>query len=76
MQYTAVGDAVNLASRLESATKDLGVPVLISASAWYTAVRAGADLPAVRDLGVMLVRGRDESVQVFGLAGHPGFRRL
>ncbi len=31
-QVTAIGDAVNMASRIESATKDLGVPLLISDS--------------------------------------------
>ncbi len=31
MQFTAIGDAVNIASRIESATKELGVPLLVSA---------------------------------------------
>jgi adenylate cyclase len=31
MQFTAIGDTVNIASRIESATKILGVPLLVSA---------------------------------------------
>ncbi|MBL9104945.1 MAG: adenylate/guanylate cyclase domain-containing protein [Myxococcales bacterium] len=30
MQFTAIGDVVNIASRIESATKELGVPLLVS----------------------------------------------
>jgi class 3 adenylate cyclase/hemoglobin-like flavoprotein len=30
LQLTAIGDSVNVASRIESATKDLGAPVLVS----------------------------------------------
>lgn len=30
MQFTALGDAVNVASRIESATKEAGVPILVS----------------------------------------------
>jgi len=63
-QYTIIGDTVNLAARMEGATKDLGVPVLVSRSLKDAAGDAGVDLVP---LGSLAVRGRDEAVEVFGL---------
>ncbi len=64
-QYTIIGDVVNLASRLESATKDLGVSLLISDAARVAAGEAGAELVP---LGTITVRGRSEEVSVFGVS--------
>ena len=63
MEYTAIGDTVNLASRLESATKELGVPILISEYT-YNAVRGSFQM---RQMGPVKVRGRSEPVLTYAL---------
>ncbi len=70
-QYTVIGDTVNVASRLESQTKELGVAVLVSAAAAAHAA-AAAGVPALRPLGGVAVKGRVEPIQVFGFAGAAG----
>jgi adenylate cyclase len=70
MQFTAIGDPVNVASRVESATKEFGMPLLVSAA-------VAERLDDVAELGVRCrvpIRGKREPielVQVRGLKANP-----
>ena len=64
-EYTAIGDVVNVASRVESANKELGTTALVTGA---TAEAAG-DSFAFRELPPIAVRNRNEPVAVFSLEG-------
>jgi adenylate cyclase len=61
LDYTAIGDTVNLASRIEGLTKEAGTPVLVSAA---TRDRVGARYEW-RSLPPMSVRGKREPLALF-----------
>ena len=68
--YTMLGDAANLASRLEGANKALGTYTMVAESTWALTQNA---FPG-RELGQLRVVGRSTPVRVFeplGLAGEP-----
>ncbi|HEY7765152.1 MAG TPA: adenylate/guanylate cyclase domain-containing protein [Aestuariivirgaceae bacterium] len=62
--YTAVGDAVNIAARVESATKHVGFDILVSEA-------AGSALPdmALLDAGMLELKGKTARLRVFALVG-------
>lgn len=66
--YTAIGDNVNLGSRLEGANKQYGTRSMISGETYHRV----EDLAEVRELDKIIVKGRDEPVTVYELLGRRG----
>jgi len=62
-EYTALGDHVNLGSRLESATKDYGAAIIISE---YTYELVKGKFPT-RELGDVTVKGKSQPVKIYGV---------
>jgi adenylate cyclase len=63
LEFTVLGDTVNIANRLEQATKLHAVPLIASAD---TVKAAGEDASQWRDLGHAELRGRAEPLHIMG----------
>lgn len=69
MDYTAIGDCVNLAARLEAANKYFGTEILVTEEAWR---RGGTDGWLARPLGRVLVTGQREPAVLWNLLDRDG----
>jgi adenylate cyclase len=70
MSYTVIGDAVNLASRLESLNKEYGTRIIISSATRQRLTGAYQ----CRPLGDVMVKGKTAPVAIFELVGREAVR--
>ena len=66
--YSAVGDTVNLASRLEGLTRHFHVHLLVNRQ---TLIEAAGNYCA-REVGLVKVKGKEQLVPIVDVAGHAG----
>ncbi|MBD2024729.1 GAF domain-containing protein [Leptolyngbya sp. FACHB-711] len=65
MEFTAIGDGVNLGSRLEGASKQYGTDIIISESTY----KPCADRIWARELDCIRVKGKNKPVGIYELVG-------
>jgi adenylate cyclase len=66
--YTALGDSVNLSSRLEGLNKDYGTHILVNETTYAAAKHAGL---VFRELDLIRVKGKNQPVVIYELLCDP-----
>ena len=63
MEYTAIGDPVNLANRIEALNKPFGTDILISENTW----KLTGDMFITEEMPAVTVKGKEKPVRVFAV---------
>lgn len=69
ISYTMMGESVNLASRLEQGANAFGVGALCSETTHAQCRRDSGEAIVFRSLGRVVVRGREQPLKIFEIAG-------
>ncbi len=67
--YTVMGDNVNLGSRLEGVNKEYGTTIIISQ---FTYEKIKDHDFVIRELDMIKVKGKNEPIKIYGMAGKKG----
>jgi hypothetical protein len=64
LEYSVIGETVNLASRLESLNKETGTEIILSQGTYE---RVKDEMAGIFPLGATAVRGFDEQITIYGI---------